>query len=79
MADQMEMMSPAQQSINSLATIFLRPTQAGIAARRGLIELRAGGKTFFFRSAGRPILMSGDLTAAKRVRRAASLARRKSR
>jgi hypothetical protein len=57
---------------------FFRATAAG-ASPISLVMLPnpVTGKPTFFKHAGRPILFSGDLTAAKRVNKLASRARRK--
>ena len=55
------------------------PTQSTIRARH-LVQVQnpQTGTTHWYRNVGRPILFSGDLRAAKRVRKVASMARRAS-
>lgn len=56
-----------------------RPTMAGARAQPFVAQNPVTGSLTWFKPAGRPILWSGDLTAAKRVKRIAARARRSSR
>lgn len=55
------------------------PTMAGARAQPFVAVNPMSGALTWFKPAGRPILWSGDLTAAKRVKRVAARARRSSR
>lgn len=55
------------------------PTMGGARAQAFVASNPMTGRLTWFKPAGRPILWSGDLSAAKRVRKVAARARRSSR
>ncbi len=63
------------QGMGQLSSMF-RPTRAGASAQTFVVPNPATGRPTWFKPAGRPVLWSGDLSAARRVKKVAARARR---